>query len=1066
MSSLTEDSAAIPRGSARGAGMMPMIGVVALGIALSVAVFALVGRWERERVAQNFTIQARNHFGDVAITVQRYQEALFTLRDVFAASDEVTFAEFRTAAADLRERHPGIQSLAWLPRVSEARRAEIEARAAREVHGDFAIREGPLPAPGADPAAPLPVAAPGREYLPVLYLDPVSGQESAFGYDHFAGPFRDAILRARDEGIVMATPCVRLRAEVPGWLFFLPIYKTGPTPRTAPDRQAAFLGCVLGSFRFADLLAGSIDATARRDAEVFIFDQTPGEPAPFRLRLADQAMRDAPPGVEDSSHSAPQFAKTLAVAGRAWRLVFRPTATWLRTQRTNYAYAFLASGLLLTGLLALGLRSAQRRSAEIGETVALRTAELRRTQRALVEDIHQRVEAERALRASEERYRAFLANSSEAIWRFEFEPPVPIDQPEEAVIAAVFENARLAECNDAVARMYGYERAKEMIGIRLRTIMPEAVPANVEHLREYVRNGFRLEDSESFELDRHGRPHIFLNNVIGIIEDRHLQRAWGTQRDVTDQRRAEAVQRENDARLRLALAAADLGTWEWNTATKTVIVSEFTERIFGLEPGGFRGEADEATARVHPEDRALLATAAEAAFRHGAEYHVEHRILRPDGSIRWVSARGDVIADATGAPTRLIGTIMDVTDQRQRAEEQAAMERKLQESQKLESLGILAGGIAHDFNNLLTGILGNASLARMDLPPTSPVHASLEAIETVAQRAADLCKQMLAYSGKGRFLVQRLDLGNLVRETADLLQISIGKNVVLKFSLAENLPAISADATQISQIIMNLVINASDAIGTAPGVITLGTGVIRADHAYLANTYLSPELSEGDYVYLEISDDGCGMSAETQKRIFDPFFTTKFTGRGLGLAAVLGIVRGHGGALRVYSEVGKGSTFKLLLPAVAGGADARPAAEAAPAAWRTEGTVLVVDDEESVRSVVARMLRSCGCETRHASNGREALEIFRAEPERFIAVLLDLTMPELDGTATFRELRRISPQVRVLLMSGFNEQDAISRFAGKGLAGFLQKPFKPEALFQKLRAILESPAGEETGNLP
>jgi nitrogen-specific signal transduction histidine kinase/CheY-like chemotaxis protein len=399
---------------------------------------------------------------------------------------------------------------------------------------------------------------------------------------------------------------------------------------------------------------------------------------------------------------------------------------------------------------------------------------------------------------------------------------------------------------------------------------------------------------------------------------------------------------------------------------------------------------------------------------------------------------------------------MDVTEQRLAEEEKARIEHKLQETQKLESLGVLAGGIAHDFNNLLTGILGNASLARLDLPPTSPAQPSLEQIELVAQRAADLCKQMLAYSGKGRFIVQRLDLSVLVRDTADLLRLSISKNAVLKFSLSAGLPAISVDATQMRQILMNLIINASEAIGESSGVITVTTGVMHADRAYLTEAYLSPNIPEGEYVFLEVSDNGSGMDAETRQRIFDPFFTTKFTGRGLGLAAVLGIVRGHQGALKVYSEPGRGTSFKLLLPRAEGPAEHLPVRLEASPAWRGAGTMLVVDDEDTVRTVAARMLAGMGFHILQAANGHEAVEIFLSHHGEIVGVLLDLTMPQLDGTATFSELRRIKPDIRVLLMSGFNEQDAVNRFAGKGLAGFIQKPFKAETLQAKLRAIFET----------
>jgi len=295
----------------------------------------------------------------------------------------------------------------------------------------------------------------------------------------------------------------------------------------------------------------------------------------------------------------------------------------------------------------------------------------------------------------------------------------------------------------------------------------------------------------------------------------------------------------------------------------------------------------------------------------------------------------------------------------------------------------------------------------------------------------------------------------VVRDTAELIQLSIGKNAVLKFALATDLPTVTADATQLRQIVMNLVINASDAIGERSGVIAISTGVLHADRAYLTETHLSPGIPEGRYVFLEVSDNGAGMSAETKAKIFDPFFTTKFTGRGLGLAAVLGIVRGHRGAMKVYSEPGRGSTFKLLLPCAEGPAEDAPASAETSTAWRGSGLVLVIDDEEIVRAVSSRMLKIMGFEPLLATNGREGADIFASRPDEIAAVMLDLTMPVLDGTATLTELRRIRADVRVLLMSGFTEHDALDRFAGKGLAGFLQKPFRSDELRTALRAMFE-----------
>ncbi len=403
-----------------------------------------------------------------------------------------------------------------------------------------------------------------------------------------------------------------------------------------------------------------------------------------------------------------------------------------------------------------------------------------------------------------------------------------------------------------------------------------------------------------------------------------------------------------------------------------------------------------------------------------------------------------------------VGAFMDITASKRAEEERLKVERKLLDAQKLESLGVLAGGIAHDFNNLLTGVLGNASMARAELSPSSAVQSYVEQIEKAAMRAADLCKQMLAYSGKGRFVLDDIDLSELVAETTHLLVASMSKRAKLKFHLADSLPVVRADATQIRQIVMNLVINASEAIGDRDGQVTIQTGELEASSAYLASAFSAPELAPGRYCFVEVSDDGCGMDSNTLARIFDPFFTTKFTGRGLGLAAVLGIVRGHKGTIKVYSEAGKGTTFKILLPGQGMSSKTVSQIVRPKADWTGSGTILVVDDEDSVRAVAIRMVEKLGFNAVPAVDGREGLMRF-TEDEGIVAVLLDLTMPRMDGEETFRELRLIRPAVKVVLMSGFNEQDAINRFTGKGLAGFLQKPFRVDDLREKLRGILGEP---------
>ena len=457
---------------------------------------------------------------------------------------------------------------------------------------------------------------------------------------------------------------------------------------------------------------------------------------------------------------------------------------------------------------------------------------------------------------------------------------------------------------------------------------------------------------------------------------------------------------------------------------------------------------------VHPDDRDWLWAKSQTSLDAHTPCQNDYRIIDRHGRERWVSERASGAYAEDGALLAIDGFIQDVTAARQAKLEREQLDRKVQETQKLESLGVLAGGIAHDFNNLLTSILGNASIATLELPPDSSVQDCLEQITEASLRAADLCKQMLAYSGRGRFIVQQLDLGELVEQTAQMLQISISKKAILRYRLEKGLPAIEVDATQLRQVIMNLVINASEAIGDKSGVVSLSTGLTRVDRHYLHGTHMDPDLPEGDYVFLEVSDSGCGMSAETKAKIFDPFFTTKFTGRGLGLAAVLGIVRGHKGAMKVDSELGRGTTFTLLFPATASASESPKAPAGTVPQWHGEGTVLVVDDEETMRSTVARMMRLIGLDPVLASDGREAVEIFRANPGRFAFVLLDLTMPHMDGEQTFGELRRLRPEVRVVLMSGFNAQEALVRFPAKGLASFLQKPFTIDGLRTVIRDVL------------
>jgi PAS domain S-box-containing protein len=446
---------------------------------------------------------------------------------------------------------------------------------------------------------------------------------------------------------------------------------------------------------------------------------------------------------------------------------------------------------------------------------------------------------------------------------------------------------------------------------------------------------------------------------------------------------------------------------------------------------------------------------AEMATREGAA-PFDRRCRRKDGEIVEVSVLISPIRDESGAVIGFSKVARDITERRREERRRRELDLKLQETQRLEGLGVLAGGIAHDFNNILTGILGNASLAAQSLPASSPAKRYMHDIELASQRAAELCGQMLAYACRGRFVPETLDLNRLIGETTRLLGVSIGKKAELRRMLAPGLPPITADASQIRQIVMNLVINASEAIGERGGLITITTGLVWVDAGYLAQMRHAAEMGVGEHVFLEVNDNGGGMDAATLERIFDPFFTTKFTGRGLGLAAVQGIVRGHKGGLEVRSEEGRGSMFRLLLPAAADHAAKTPAAVVGDVvAYRGGGRVLVVDDEESVRLVAARMLESLGFSVEQANDGREGVAKFAADPAAYVLVILDLTMPHLNGADAFREMRGMRPEVRVVLMSGYGEHEAISGLVDQGLAGYVHKPFNQARFTAAIRKCLE-----------
>ncbi|MDK2971371.1 MAG: two-component system, chemotaxis family, CheB/CheR fusion protein [Candidatus Sumerlaeota bacterium] len=788
---------------------------------------------------------------------------------------------------------------------------------------------------------------------------------------------------------------------------------------------------------------------------------------------------------------------------------------------------------------------------------------------------------------------------------------------------------RLVDWTDEVYHIYG---------------LPVGTPINIDNSlmyyqpagRELVARAVRsaIEEGKGFDVEapfENARGERLWVHAVGspLISEGRVVRVWGTFQDTTRRRQFEETLRDRETQLARIEEISRIATWTWDIEDDIMEGSEQFYRLLGRDARTLLLDHETFLKIIHPDDREETALLIGQTLEANTPYSNEHRVVLPDGTVRWLHCEGRLTLSASGKPKRLFGTTQDVTDRviretervnylervhRQQAAlleiasagahgteefediagmiaakaartlntervnvwkldeaksslvclvhydltrdemgtedsieasacpkyfetfkterslavtntltderfselldgylrprgigalldapirldgrlagmvcfehvggprhwhtdevdfaadiaeqlalalnrcERRRLEAQVLQSQKLESLGVLAGGIAHDFNNMLMAITGNADLAMQDVEKGHPARECLEDIEVTAQRAAGLCKQMLAYSGKGRFEVQHLDLSDLVREMRGMLDVSLSKKARVQYELASDLPAISADATQVCQVIMNLAVNASEALMDAPGMITFRTYCFSGNAQESAPLDFDGAPVSGPHVCLEVRDTGCGMDEDTRKRLFDPFFTTKFTGRGLGLAAVLGIVRGHSGAIEVASEPGQGTTIRVCFPARGAHTCTPPPVHRDMGGWRGSGTVLLVDDEQIVRTVGSRMLERLGFKVLTAEDGVHAMEVFHAHADEIVLVLLDLTMPRRDGEETFRELRLVAPGVRILMSSGYNEQELIQRFSGQKLVGFIQKPYVLMRLRDKIQAVME-----------
>jgi PAS domain S-box-containing protein len=528
-------------------------------------------------------------------------------------------------------------------------------------------------------------------------------------------------------------------------------------------------------------------------------------------------------------------------------------------------------------------------------------------------------------------------------------------------------------------------------------------------------------------------------------------KVYGASQDITERKRVEAELRESEASHRSLVENLPGIVYRIfvRLGMQIGFFNDYISKLTGYTTDEFVHEKRKSMDfLIVEDDRLRVKEAIQESLRNNKPYEIEYKLRTKQGEIRSVIDRGSPIIGSDRQPFFIDGIILDITELKQ-------SEEASRHTQKMESLGILAGGVAHDFNNLLQAILGQNSIALMKLDKDSSAYTNIKKAEQAAHRASELTQQLLAYSGKGKFQERELQVNDIVSENMHLLEVSISKNVRIHEELQSDLWYICADPGQLQQIIMNLIINAGEAIGEQQGNIWISTRMMvlkESDELWCAK--LHEPLQNGNYVVLEVRDDGCGISPAVLEKIFDPFFSTKFTGRGLGLSAVLGIVKGHKGGVCVESVEGGGTTFKIALPGIKHAL--RSEVDKVTTSATIDGLILIVDDEEIVREVVSDLLEMNGITSVSVSNGYAALKVYRERQREIVAVVLDLSMPEMDGVVVAKRLKEINSEVRIILSSGYSEVEAQARFAETGLEAFIQKPFASDTLVELLKKITQS----------
>ena len=708
------------------------------------------------------------------------------------------------------------------------------------------------------------------------------------------------------------------------------------------------------------------------------------------------------------------------------------------------------SSNLSYGVGVLRLRKAQMQAEEflkesnreLEGRVEERTAELLKINVELRREVEERRQAEEEVREKDNKYRTLFETANDGIF--------------------LQDTTGFVDCNQKGASMYGLRR-EDVIAHSPAEFSPERQSdgrLSSELAAEKILAAFNGEP-QAFEwqsLRADGVP-LDVDITLNRVEVGGSVLLQAIVRDITERKRAEEALRENQSRLDLALRSAHMGVWQWDLIKDRRFFDDQVCRLLGIDPAKFTGTADDFFNAVHPDDREVLKAALAKTIRQDVPYESEYRGVWPDGSVHYIIARAKLFRDETGQPVRVNGLIWDITEHKRAEEEKAKLEAELQQAQKLEAIGTLAGGIAHDFNNILQPMMGYAEMALRELSPSDPVRDDLEQILVASQRAKELIRQILAIS-RSTQEQQRIpiDISSIIKEALKLLRSTLPTSIEMRQKILKGVAM--AEPTQIHQVLMNLCTNAAHAMADK-GVLEVRLSPVDLSESDLADQHIV-DLKPGPHLKLSVSDTGAGIDAKTMEHIFDPYFTTKEVGKGsgLGLAVVHGIVKRHEGAITVQSEPGKGTTFTIYIPKV--DVKLESTMQVDYPLPRGSERILLVDDEPTVMEMATSILKRLGYKVTSRTDSVDALEVFHSNPDEFDLLITDYTMPKLTGVDFAREVRRIRPDMPILLCTGFSEK--ITHESAKELGVvLLMKPYGMRQISVEVRKILDARKGGRFG---